>query len=79
MGGFKTCYFGLLRPQEINTFQTSFKQVEFVECVNAIVVASGGGILGNPEHLSSKHSQHYFIFCEHFIGGGSTLQCVTVR
>ena len=44
MGGFKTCYFGLLRPQEINPFQTSFKQVEFVECVNAIVVAGGGGI-----------------------------------
>ena len=44
MGGFKTCYFGLLRTREINTFQTSFKQVEFVECVNAIVVAGGGGI-----------------------------------
>ena len=44
MGGFKTCYFGLLRPREINTFQTSFKQVGFVECVNAIVVAGGSGI-----------------------------------
>ena len=79
MGGFKTCYFGLLRPREINPFQTSFKQVEFVECVNAIVVVGGGGILGNPEHLSSKHSQHYFIFCEHFIEGRSALQSVTVR
>ena len=44
MGGFKTCYFGLLRPREVNTFQTSFKQVEFVECVDAIVVAGGGSI-----------------------------------
>ena len=44
MGGFKTCYFGLLRPREINILQTSVKQVEFVECVNAIVVAVGGGI-----------------------------------
>ena len=44
MGGFKTCYFGLLRPGEIHAFQTSFKQVEFVECVNAIVVAGGRGI-----------------------------------
>ena len=44
MGRFKTCYFGFVRPRVINTFQTSFKQVEFVECVIAIVVAGGGGV-----------------------------------
>ena len=54
MGGFKTCYFGLICPRVVNTFKSSFKQV----CVDAIEVAGGGGIqrlsgIENPEYLNT--------------------------
>ena len=54
MGGFKTCYFGLIRPRVVNTFKSRFKQ----ECVDAIEATGGDGFqrlsgIENPEYLNT--------------------------